>query len=423
MNNPESELKYIRNTFIRGLLCFCIPALIFNIIGEERLDTTDVSSSIYAISLLFSAVVFISVFYGYFSCWGISCKYAEYKGYPWLLGFVAGFFSFFGISFLFLLDSKREAEIEPLANEDNDFATFNLWSILLAYVSIVLLLYPIMLVGLAVGSNIGIAEAERFLDDENISNIIYILMDVVLFWYFYKKFVVSKLNFSWLLGFRKKINIWLPLSLAVAEYFFNWGFNGFTLYGMSFVVPSYVEGWINREQVSTGVGFTGFFISAVIFAPIWEEIICRGILFQKIAVSKNVFWGIIYSSLFFAVIHFRYDLIPLFIGGVILSLLYLRTKQLLAPILLHFFYNLIVTSRLISHHYFNTDSDFSGFMTASRYQEHFVEHLNSSILFMAFTVPYLIYFIYKNFPRHNDINKLPYYVNCSHEVSLCDRKV
>lgn len=175
-------------------------------------------------------------------------------------------------------------------------------------------------------------------------------------------------------------------------------------------MPNYVDSQINKEHLTTYWGFIAYAILAVIFAPIIEELLVRGLIFQKLAIKKNVIQGLLISAIIFAVIHFRYNLVPLFVTGIILVILYLKTKQLIVPIVYHFMYNLMVMISLF-YHQFIADFDHSVPMTIADYQQKFLNNLELNILFIALSAPYLIYFIYKNFPRNYDINKLPYFAN------------
>ena len=345
MDSLELEFKPIQRGLIWGLLTTFVPTMIVGLLSLTISKPENQVSTSYLILLVVTFTSLVLTLGGYVFCWIAACRYATYKGYPKYLGFIAGSLNFFGISFLFLLDNRREVKTEFAV--DNDFDTLSLWSILLAYFAIAILIYPFLVLGVAFGGKLGIATALELLSDTNIAYLASIIINLVIFWYYYKRFVGSQINFLWLLGWNKKINILLPLSLAIAMYFFAWGFNHLTLYGISFIYPEYLEYLTSQGQASTVIGFVSFFILAVIFAPLWEEILFRGIIFQKFASTKSIFWGIIYSSAIFAIIHFRFDLIPLFIIGIITTLLYCKTKQLMAPILLHFFYNLIVVGRQI----------------------------------------------------------------------------
>jgi membrane protease YdiL (CAAX protease family) len=126
--------------------------------------------------------------------------------------------------------------------------------------------------------------------------------------------------------------------------------------------------------------------------------------------QTNVIKGLMISAIAFALMHFRYDVITLFVTGVIYALLYLKTKQLAVPILCHFSYNLIVGVTNIYDQYFS-GVDPSGRTTVAEYQQQFLDKWELNILFIALSAPYLIYFIYKNFPHNYDIQRLPYFAN------------
>lgn len=141
-----------------------------------------------------------------------------------------------------------------------------------------------------------------------------------------------------------------------------------------------------------------------------EEFLFRGLIFQKIAIQKNLIKGLLISALAFASLHLRYDLITLFIAGIIYAVLYLKTKKLIYPILCHFFYNLIVVTRNI-YEQFYSGVDPQLHFTVAQYQEKFLGNWKISILFVALSTPYLCYFIYKNLYPNLNNQELPYFNN------------
>ena len=75
-----------------------------------------------------------------------------------------------------------------------------------------------------------------------------------------------------------------------------------------------------------------FFVGAV-FAPLVEEIIFRGIMVERFGAKYGYKSAVIFSSLIFGVLHM--DIIGAFVFGVVLSVLYLQTRSLLLPFLIH----------------------------------------------------------------------------------------
>lgn len=87
----------------------------------------------------------------------------------------------------------------------------------------------------------------------------------------------------------------------------------------------------------------------VVFAPLVEEFVFRGILLQRWGVTWGLRWGIVGSSVLFGVLHFN-NPIGLTLFGFVMGLLYIQTRSLWVPIICHSLNNLIVVGiSLISH--------------------------------------------------------------------------
>lgn len=79
---------------------------------------------------------------------------------------------------------------------------------------------------------------------------------------------------------------------------------------------------------------------AVVFAPVFEELLFRGMLLPVAAKWLGVGRGIMLVALLFAAIHLHLpSLLPLFIVGVAFSLAYLYSGNLLVPIVMHGLFN------------------------------------------------------------------------------------
>ena len=84
------------------------------------------------------------------------------------------------------------------------------------------------------------------------------------------------------------------------------------------------------------------FISAVIFAPIFEELIFRGYLLPVLTRFTNQTVALIWQALFFAVIHVNIlGFLGLFTLGLILGISYLKSKTIWVPIAIHASFNAI----------------------------------------------------------------------------------
>jgi membrane protease YdiL (CAAX protease family) len=83
----------------------------------------------------------------------------------------------------------------------------------------------------------------------------------------------------------------------------------------------------------------------VVFAPVVEEMLFRGILFPLLKKIGPSSFAYLMSALLFAVIHINLvTFIPLFFLGLVLAWLVERTDNLLAPITAHAVFNLAATT-------------------------------------------------------------------------------
>ncbi len=104
------------------------------------------------------------------------------------------------------------------------------------------------------------------------------------------------------------------------------------------VVQSAVE--LLRESSSP---FRLFYLGMVtiVLAPIAEEILFRGILYTALLQYQGRTLAVIVNSILFGLIHSNLlTLVPLIVMAVFLTLLYERTRNLIAPIAAHALFNL-----------------------------------------------------------------------------------
>ena len=77
-------------------------------------------------------------------------------------------------------------------------------------------------------------------------------------------------------------------------------------------------------------------ISVSVFAPFFEEWLCRGIILRGLLKKVKPAWAIVISALFFGLIHGNlWQAIPAFIIGVILGYVYYKTGSLKLTMLMH----------------------------------------------------------------------------------------
>ena len=87
----------------------------------------------------------------------------------------------------------------------------------------------------------------------------------------------------------------------------------------------------------TGGNIILSFICVSIFAPLFEEWLCRGMVLRGLLTKMSPAWAIAVSALFFAVIHFNpWQAIPAFILGLLFGFVYYKTGSLKLTMLMHF---------------------------------------------------------------------------------------
>ncbi|MEA5580117.1 CPBP family glutamic-type intramembrane protease [Nodularia harveyana UHCC-0300] len=92
----------------------------------------------------------------------------------------------------------------------------------------------------------------------------------------------------------------------------------------------------SQDTLALGI----FFATAAIAAPIFEEVLFRGFLLPSLTRYVPVWGAIILSSLLFAIAHLSFsEILPLTALGMVLGVVYTRSRNLLAPMLLHSLWN------------------------------------------------------------------------------------
>ncbi|WP_054752671.1 CPBP family intramembrane glutamic endopeptidase [Piscibacillus salipiscarius] len=86
-----------------------------------------------------------------------------------------------------------------------------------------------------------------------------------------------------------------------------------------------------------------FIILPILFAPLLEEIIFRKIIFGQLYKKMNFFLAAVISSSLFSVLHLDFTFTLTYIAmGLVFAYLYVKTKRILVPILVHMAMNTTV---------------------------------------------------------------------------------
>lgn len=159
----------------------------------------------------------------------------------------------------------------------------------------------------------------------------------------------------------------LVLYLSIKQFFplpkdwfsFRWR-DGWLLWGIGgycAVIPIFIVVSLINQQLWQGQGGSNpllqivlesqdnialliFFSTAAIAAPLFEEFLFRGFLLPSLTRYLPVWGSILVSSFLFAAVHLSLsEVIPLTVLGIVLGVVYSRSRNLLAPMLLHSLWN------------------------------------------------------------------------------------
>lgn len=85
-------------------------------------------------------------------------------------------------------------------------------------------------------------------------------------------------------------------------------------------------------------------INIVVAAPIFEEILCRGIVLRGLLKNYAPYKAIIISALFFAAIHLNpWQALPAFFGGLFIGWLYYKTHSVIPGMIAHSIINIMAS--------------------------------------------------------------------------------
>lgn len=192
--------------------------------------------------------------------------------------------------------------------------------------------------------------------------------------------------------FFKRIRNPKPLrlfGLIVLLFLFSLSMIWLTYYPLSYISPSLVDSLVLKvELLSSTSSLLNKILELallVVIAPITEEVFFRGILLNRWAIKWGIRKAIIASSLAFAVLHV--DFIGAFFFAVVMSLLYIKTRTLVAPIAAHFLNNFLVVGVTLAFSHFQRSTI-----------EDFRSGVWAGLALLTITLPLLIIYMKRNWP-------------------------
>ena len=120
---------------------------------------------------------------------------------------------------------------------------------------------------------------------------------------------------------------------------------------ISSLLPETPEWFEQIMQGMTGGNFILSFITVSLFAPLFEEWLCRGVVLRGLLTKMRPAGAIAISAAFFAILHMNpWQALPAFLLGVVFGYVYYRTGSLKMTMLMHFVNNTmaLILSRIPS---------------------------------------------------------------------------
>ena len=108
----------------------------------------------------------------------------------------------------------------------------------------------------------------------------------------------------------------------------------------SSVLSEFYDMFTELMKQMTGGPLWSSFLVVAIFAPIFEEWLCRGMVLRGLLTKMKPGWAIVVSALFFAVIHANpWQALNAFLIGLVMGYVYYKTGSLILTMIIHFVNN------------------------------------------------------------------------------------
>lgn len=194
--------------------------------------------------------------------------------------------------------------------------------------------------------NFGIIFVIEIIDDSFLdknTNVVQLIIDCLFILYLFFKFGVNfrKLN-KLIHDFIEKINIKEILNVVFTQILISLGT---TLLILAIVccIDLDMANSLNSSGDDIFTNTVSVFILTVITAPILEELLFRVVIFKRLSRIFDVYIGMIFSSILFGILHVELAVVGAIIFGIANCILYLKYRNILIPMTVHFLNNLIVS--------------------------------------------------------------------------------
>ena len=119
------------------------------------------------------------------------------------------------------------------------------------------------------------------------------------------------------------------------------------VFGIDLIIGFYDPTWVTGFDIDTVDISVGTFllsaIGSIFYAPVLEELIFRGVLFNRLKIRIGIVPAMLISSFLFGIGHDFGGITSAFLFGICMCILYLKTDNILVPMSVHFINNVVAT--------------------------------------------------------------------------------
>ncbi len=293
-------------------------------------------------------------------------------------------------------------------SEENPFKNIKvrhlfLWIVLITFG----LVFQLLTFGAAIGSD----SKEPFFGEPILAQLTTVYLVILTVIWLLRQCQLSGINVKQLIGKVETNYQWLPIiGIVIARIIFSMGAFRVCSYPLSFIAPSFIESILtNSLSLEASKSFAPFLYYLVILlyslliSPIAEGFLLHGIALHRLATKWGNRSAILALCLFYGTFSPNNFLGGLSLG-LIYTLLYIKTRRLFVVAMARILNNaisLILNIILTAH---------TSTATVSLLEQ-FRAQWRIGVFYLAVSTPWLVYFVYKNWPRQNTV--LPYFANTS----------
>jgi uncharacterized protein len=265
-----------------------------------------------------------------------------------------------------------------------------------------------LLVGLGLGGLGGVIKIDP--KNPSVSLILYILIMVGLCGWLLHRFKQLRINWRHVMGRIPQRYAWgRTIALVPVLVLFSVGAFWLSVDLLSWLFPAVGKAMVESAQSGPDLHTSTSWLYQILLsfvlivvAPVTEELVFRGVLLQRWAVKWGTRSGLIVSSLLFGLLHL--NVVGLSMFGLVMGLLYLKTRTLWIPIACHALNNSIVVLLMLLPHAPPSETTANQVVPLN-------QSLGLALLLMIVSVPWLFWFIQRYLPHQN--TPIPYVSNAN----------